>query len=75
MSKALLIGILIAVLLGIAGLVWWQSAGYDKRERNLKRQLDEENQLRQKNKPFVPQKTSDNTSPHPSASGLMGVYL
>jgi uncharacterized protein YxeA len=71
MSKALLIGILAAVLLGIAGLVWWQAASYDKREQHLKEQLENEHELRLKNQPFVPEKTSGSDD----RRGLMGAYL
>lgn len=75
MNKALLIGILVALLLGIAGLVWWQGASYDQREQDLKRQLEKEYQIRDKTRPYTAPRTSDNAPVRPQAGRFMGAYL
>jgi len=75
MSKPLWIGLLAAALLGIAGLVWWQSASYDRNEKQLQQQLDREHQLREKNLPYVPKNSSSNIPSRKWSGEMIGIYL
>ncbi len=74
MSKSLLIGLLVAALSGIAGLVWWQSVSYDRNEKQLQQQLDQEKQSRRKNQLYVPKASSSIPVPR-WGEAAMSTYL